>query len=74
MEFCMPMLIPKPVGVFDKDSDVKYKTFDDGRKLPLTNEHQPSLTTTILRDAYKKKKIVATHNPPASRLPTPMLI
>ena len=57
-EFRMPMPIPKPVGVFDKSSDVEYMAFNDAHKLPLTNEHQSSLATTniVARSCFKEEE------------------
>jgi hypothetical protein len=45
VEFCKHMPIPKHVCIFDEESDVKFMTFDDARKLPCTNEHQSLLAT-----------------------------
>ena len=68
MEFNMQMPIPKPISPFEKDSDVEYMSFADARKLPFTNEHQPSLAITQLRRATRKKKVVATNHLPGSRV------
>ncbi len=56
MDSHMPMPIPKPIGVGDKETDVLYMSFVEAHTLPFTNEHQTSLTATTLRAATRKKK------------------
>jgi hypothetical protein len=43
MYYPMPMPIPKPIRIGDRESNVEYTSFADARILPFTNKHQPSL-------------------------------
>ena len=63
----MPMPIIKQVEVGDKSLDLHYLSFADAQVLPFTNKLQPSLESTTLRVAAKKKKNVATEQLGASR-------
>ena len=58
MDCHMPIPIPKPIGVGDKETNVEYMSFAEAHHLPFTNAHQPSLAATTLRAATRKKKTV----------------
>ena len=68
MAFPMPMPIPKHVDVSEITTDLHYLSFADAQKLPFTNEHQPSLSATTLRNAARKMHATMTRQLPLSRV------
>ena len=54
MDCQIPMPIPKPIVAGDKE--IEYTSFADAHTFPFTNEHQPLLAVTVVRDATRKKK------------------
>ena len=74
IQYPMPMHIPKPIVIGDKDIDVEYMSFVDARLLPFTNKHQPSLAVAASRVATRQKNTAARVQLPTARLPTTLLI
>ena len=66
MDCHMPMPIPKPIIVEDKE--IEYMSFVDAHTLPFANEHQPSLAVTTMRAANRKKKTSINQQLTSSRL------